>query len=673
MAEGRYYCLLCHQDAEADSDKIVLWYTAVIRYRKTFSLWTFIHGEGKIYKLDNCGLTTTRVPGLDGVPIHYELSPEYRFAYGHFSWRQDPRLTSREIAMLRLMCEITEDPNWPDRVSALTEQTSRQWFKKVTTNPYHDLINAPSWDWCMEELQDKLSLLKATGLVQLYNTGSGVVRSNCIGSSELDEQLRTGFRKLASDSQSTLSDSHPRSRIIDPSLVPLVYGVTKVLRGGPSVAPDDLFRELAQATFLPKPVDPRDDFEYFVKEKLPQLWLHWVRTIDHNRDAAAARWSTTFQWLPCELRFCDNTTMKLRIASYINNVHPQYEGIYDAVAELASAAIEPWNHVLVKDGKDQAPPRILTYGAPDEGHPNPGESFTFQEWKDGKASRPIVPPAQSYEAHQSGHGITSQHNLEDLNRVHEYYTVRLQDEFRRQGLQVIVKTSSIELTPELSVYDTGNDRFHLDGMLNEHIVATARYYYDVKNIANASIQFAQETSIPTDKMDEPEDWSVEEVFDVYVLESPCLGRSAESAQRAHNQPSEPQILGDIPILAGRMIAWPNTLMHRNSSFRLRRKTKPGHLRYVTLHLVDPHYRILSTANVPPQQPSWWLKDAVTAFESTHMGKLPQELRDMIYTYLLEWQMSMDKSKEVREATEQERRDLTRTLVSAQLSTQLYWE
>lgn len=45
--------------------------------------------------------------------------------------------------------------------------------------------------------------------------------------------------------------------------------------------------------------------------------------------------------------------------------------------------------------------------------------------------------------------------------------------------------------------------------------------------------------------------------------------------------------------------------HRVSSFRLKDATKPGHRRFLALWLVDPHERIVSTANVPPQQPDWW--------------------------------------------------------------------
>ena len=47
-----------------------------------------------------------------------------------------------------------------------------------------------------------------------------------------------------------------------------------------------------------------------------------------------------------------------------------------------------------------------------------------------------------------------------------------------------------------------------------------------------------------------------------------------------------------------------------SPFELADATKPGHRRFIALWLVDPHKRIISTANVPPQQLSWWAESLV---------------------------------------------------------------
>ena len=70
-------------------------------------------------------------------------------------------------------------------------------------------------------------------------------------------------------------------------------------------------------------------------------------------------------------------------------------------------------------------------------------------------------------------------------------------------------------------------------------------------------------------------------------------------------PDALQTIGSIPISrTGQLLAWPNTLRSKAEPFRLADPLRPGYLRFATLWLVDPHYRICSTQNVPPQDPSW---------------------------------------------------------------------
>lgn len=61
--------------------------------------------------------------------------------------------------------------------------------------------------------------------------------------------------------------------------------------------------------------------------------------------------------------------------------------------------------------------------------------------------------------------------------------------------------------------------------------------------------------------------------------------------------------------------------------RLADFTQSGHVKYLTIHLVDPNRRIMSTANVPCQRRDWWareIRERVEAFK-----KLPLELFDII--------------------------------------------
>lgn len=72
--------------------------------------------------------------------------------------------------------------------------------------------------------------------------------------------------------------------------------------------------------------------------------------------------------------------------------------------------------------------------------------------------------------------------------------------------------------------------------------------------------------------------------------------------------------------------------HRVSPFKLADPTKPGHRRFIALWLVDPHYRIISTANVPPQQSAWWIESIFGQSDESRKSaaeKMPAEVLHML--------------------------------------------
>jgi Protein of unknown function (DUF4246) len=62
-----------------------------------------------------------------------------------------------------------------------------------------------------------------------------------------------------------------------------------------------------------------------------------------------------------------------------------------------------------------------------------------------------------------------------------------------------------------------------------------------------------------------------------------------------------QDLAKVATPMRRLLAFPNVFQHRVAPFELLDETKPGHRKLVVLWLVNPDRRIISTANVPPQQ------------------------------------------------------------------------
>ena len=60
--------------------------------------------------------------------------------------------------------------------------------------------------------------------------------------------------------------------------------------------------------------------------------------------------------------------------------------------------------------------------------------------------------------------------------------------------------------------------------------------------------------------------------------------------------------------------------------------KPGHQRFIALWLVDPNRRIISTANVPPQQRNWWLEGILGSTPEqcrAALSRLPAEIVSLI--------------------------------------------
>jgi hypothetical protein len=212
---------------------------------------------------------------------------------------------------------------------------------------------------------------------------------------------------------------------------------------------------------------------------------------------------------------------------------------------------------------------------------------------------------------------------------HQFQTVKLQDEFREKGLQIIVKLGGIELTPNNPSF-LGED-WHADGLLNEHIAGIAMYCFDLENVINARISFAQPISMSDEVFSFADnEWDVpylEELFGVRD-EGPAF-----------------QELGAVSIRQGGLITFPNCLRHRLESFELVDKARPGRCHFLTLLLVDPSYRICSTRNVPPQRLDWWEQEARSHLSLAH--PLPQELADQIIAETGPWLMSLPEARHHR--------------------------
>lgn len=229
------------------------------------------------------------------------------------------------------------------------------------------------------------------------------------------------------------------------------------------------------------------------------------------------RYSSRFQWLPTEVNFT-GTAPDVKITSYINNLHPSHHiSLYSTISKIMGKAIPMWNEMLIKDYRGRVPSRFdvceaesgekpehlndLSYEREDDNYAvdlakvneylalpdNPAfdasndnlddESFKDGTWVDDdnfcldsavnwkfKRVRDIIHPEPgadfSYEEWKSGRRSDESDGRSLSLGMRDCHDVHLEQEFEKQGLQIIVKLASVELSPEKPEYEGGN--WHLE-------------------------------------------------------------------------------------------------------------------------------------------------------------------------------------------------------------------
>jgi hypothetical protein len=602
--------------------------------------------------------------------------------------------------MLQLTESITDKPDWDIKV--FDNSVVAKWREEATAMP---LISEPAWEWVLTEMRDKADAFKTTRRVPALDTNARCVKSDVLVSPDIRAELLAGIAPLLSvpDDQ---KDWHPGSNnqvlnLVHPSLFPLVYGKTRVLTTGGRVELSDVLAscgsgevvELNHASvedsevwsakfqWLPCEVEFADGAEDDVNVRItsyinnlhPAKHQGLYRTIEKLIGLSVPLWSDVVlyessvrtplrictyggEWQPAMPDFGDY--------SYLSSIKP--ENIGEVMQKAKEYLALPDRPGYNPDNEDEDPhvmlsrlERRLEQMAADPNatewqirgelqrlwtvveskwtriryvvHPEPGQSFTYEQWKTG-IQTPIV----------AGNGFSGQKG-DDVDPLR--LTLQAPNEFRDLGLQVIVKLASIELTPDKSKYPGGS--WHLEGMKNEHIVATSIYYYDVENTTPSYLSFRMGAYL--DEMElryEQDDHEpLETIFDADSMrEEPAI-----------------QEIGRISTPEGRILAFPNVLHHKVAPFELIDATKPGHRRFLVLWLVDPHYRICSTRNVPPQQHSWW---AERGLDVVDFRPLPQELVDMVKGEIGEWPMGLEEAKALRRELMAERTHMAETVESS---------
>ncbi|WP_030857031.1 DUF4246 domain-containing protein [Streptomyces sp. NRRL F-2747] len=285
--------------------------------------------------------------------------------------------------------------------------------------------------------------------------------------------------------------------------------------------------------------------------------------------------SEKFQWLPTDVDVSDEGDVAF--CSYVNNVRPDVHGELTSVLPDVFARMLPLLENVLTDLRHPRPLRIEPdpYGWYDSEPEYPSKSAygddgayaeALSAWEQAQDDwwenrRPVVPDAPAFTPPE----------LPDASaRV----------DLRGRRLQVIVKLATIHLTPDKPEYAGGS--WHVEGMMNERIVSTGIYYWDSENVTESRLNFRAALDDPD--YEQNDDNGMREVY----------GLEDEDALN--------QVLGSTSTPAGRCLAFPNILQHRVSPFRLTDATRPGHRKILAFFLVDPSETIVSTSDVPPQQP-----------------------------------------------------------------------
>ncbi|GAB3455741.1 hypothetical protein GCM10027570_36640 [Streptomonospora sediminis] len=291
----------------------------------------------------------------------------------------------------------------------------------------------------------------------------------------------------------------------------------------------------------------------------------------------AAKWgpryefSQEFQWLPTDVEVGGDGDAVFR--SYVNNVHPVAHRELATVLPVLFARVRPLLENVLTDLCHPRPLRIVAdpHAWYDEAADEPDEDSDEEDAHEWDSPRLTVPDAPAFVPPASP---------DPSARV----------DLRGRRLQVIVKLANIHLTPDKPEYHGGS--WHVEGMLNERIVSTAIYYWDSENITESRLGFRAAIDDPEYQQDDSLGMS-----EVYGLD---------------NEEPLNQVLGSASTPAGRCLAFPNILQHRVDPFRLADPTRPGYRKILVFFLVDPSVPLVSTSDVPPQQP--WAETSTMTLE-----------------------------------------------------------
>uniref|UniRef100_A0A8H7KEU2 Uncharacterized protein n=1 Tax=Bionectria ochroleuca TaxID=29856 RepID=A0A8H7KEU2_BIOOC len=509
-----------------------------------------------------------KVPGF-GLPLSRLPVSSERFPVlvgdEDLDWKANTLLI-REACMLELMETLTNKPEW--WVKVFDSKITTKWKTEALGMDWGQYLEHADFtpnmvDLCINELRTKAALYENTGLIPIMDYSACAIKSDSLVSAELAQSLKDAVRSLE-EAPEDEKDWHPGSEdkvldLVHPSLYPLVYGLTRVLVEK-RIGISDALEHCGTGTILPKPypVEIYGQPGSYSEPKLPSL-------------------SENFQWLPCDV---DISTDALPAWDIVYRWPTEFD-----TQRLTTSKVGPIcaTEDLCKERYEcRASNRPLNEGEPERDEDEEWEAGYEEsvrgrldlEWFE-RTHRPEIPdvdPTKDDTVRLTADHVKTRSFFNNASRI-----------------QVIVKLANIHLNPDNPKYEGGT--WHIEGQLNEHICATALFYYDSDNITDCHLAFRtradREEMVCNLDYAQNDDHFIERTFSI------------------DPQGSTLQNVGAVLTRPGRSLFFPNVYQHRVSSFQLADTSREGHRKILALFLVDPAIPVLSTSSVPPQQKHWW--------------------------------------------------------------------
>jgi hypothetical protein len=327
------------------------------------------------------------------------------------------------------------------------------------------------------------------------------------------------------------------------------------------------------------------------------------------------------QWLPAE--FILDAKGRVKIDSYINNLHPiKHRELYKSIGKIFEKFV-PLFEKMLTDLVNPRPPRTSLIR---------DEDLIKRVWTSDEEDTYDVFDEESREQEESENEEWISDDDEESGEDDDDSSEELIPRFISPSepieiitlsgyrLQVIVQLINYELFPSHPVYKWDNTR--VEGLMNENIVATGIYPYSSENVQEPTVQFSQTLCDKYNNIndDTREFLSTLGVDDFYEVD-----------------------LGKVSLKQDRCFAYPNHIIREWAPLELQDQTKPGYFKFIKFFLVDPALRIVSTANVPPQQEEWFMEELK---QIPFFQQLPRDIFALIKNNL-EWPMSFAQARKYR--------------------------